>query len=84
MEKERIYDEILLFLSSKLKINKEKLSKETYFSVDLGFSSFDSLEFICDIEENFHCVIPQKKILMIHTIEDLVNVIDECTKEEAA
>jgi NADH dehydrogenase (ubiquinone) 1 alpha/beta subcomplex 1 len=67
--------EILRFLSETLQVEASRLTPTASFTVDLGLSSFDAVKLVCDIEDHFHCVIPNDRLRDLQTVGDLVHYV---------
>ena len=67
--------EIIQFLARKLDRPAGDLKLQTSFSIDLGLSSFDALQLVCDVEDQFHCSIPNHKVKELQTVGDLVGYL---------
>ena len=48
---------------------------------DIGLSSFDIIGLVCNFEKEFNINIPDKKIVKIRTVEDIVNELKTIIKE---
>ncbi len=64
--------EVIQFLAKKLGRPAGELTPRTSFSYDLGLSSFDALQLVCDVEDQFRCDIPNHKVKELQTVGDLV------------
>lgn len=67
--------EIITFISKKLNFPLEKITINSSFSSDLGISSYQALELICDFEEQFECDIPDEEIGKLQKVSDLIDFI---------
>ena len=55
----------------------EGFSEETVFTVDMVMNSFEIFGLICEVEEHFDIEIPDRELMKLVTVGDLVNYIDE-------
>ena len=55
----------------------EGFSEDTVFSVDMVMNSFEIFGLICEVEEHFGIEIPDRVLMKLVTVGDLVNYIDE-------
>lgn len=75
MDKLSVEREVTDFLAKKLNIPSDKITSQSAFSHDLGISSYQVMDFICDIEEKYHCEIPDDVLRNFQNIDDLVSYI---------
>jgi acyl carrier protein len=68
-------EEVIQFLAHKLKRAASELTLRTSFSYDLGLSSFDALQLVCDVEDQFRCSIPNHKVKELQTVGDLIGYL---------
>ena len=55
----------------------EGFSEETVFTVDMVMNSFEIFGLICEVEEHFDIEIPDRELMKLVTVGDLVKFIDE-------
>ncbi len=55
----------------------EGFSEETVLSVDMVMNSFEIFGLICEIEEHFGIEIPDRELMKLVTVGDIVKYIDE-------
>lgn len=55
----------------------EGFSEETVLSVDMVMNSFEIFGLICEIEERFDIEIPDRELMKLVTVGDIVKYIDE-------
>ena len=80
MDRDLVYQKIIQLLSNKLNIDKTKINGNSYFTSDLGVTSFNVLEIVCDVEDEFHCNIPDSEVQNLQKVDDLVNFIGKILK----
>lgn len=68
-------DKLIKYLSDYLEIDTNKITKDSQLVVDLGLTSYDVVEIICDLEEIFHVNIDSSKISEMVTVRDLYSEI---------
>ena len=64
----------------KFDFNVEELKPETTLE-DLGLDSLDKIEFMFDIENEFHIIIPDQEF-KVTTIHDIVDAVDRFVLEQ--
>ena len=55
----------------------DSFNEDTVFTVDLVMNSFEIFGLICEVEEHFDIEIPDRELMKLVTVGDLVNYIDE-------
>ena len=55
----------------------EGFSEDTVLSVDMVMNSFEIFGLICEIEEHFGIEIPDRELMKLVTVGDIVRYIDE-------
>lgn len=55
----------------------EGFNEETVFTVDMVMNSFEIFGLICEVEEHFDIEIPDRELMKLVTVGDLVKYIDE-------
>ena len=55
----------------------DNFNEDTVFTVDLVMNSFEIFGLICEVEEHFGIEIPDRELMKLVTVGDLVNYIDE-------
>lgn len=53
-----------------------KINENTVLLTDLGLNSFELVELVCVIEDEFDIEIPDKKIKTLITVKDVINFIE--------
>ena len=51
-------------------------SEDTLLTADMGLNSFELFDLICEIEEHFGIEIPDRELMKLVTLGDLVRYID--------
>lgn len=67
-------------VSEQLGIDKNTVTAESNIIEDLGADSLDVIEMLMTLEEEFGITIPDEKINQIKTIQQIVDLIEECEK----
>ena len=55
----------------------EGFNEDTVFTVDMVMNSFEIFGLICEVEEHFGIEIPDRELMKLVTVGDLVKYIDE-------
>ncbi len=57
-----------------------EITEDTVFFMDLGLDSFDLVQIICEIEEEFDIEIPDKVLKNFTTVGDVVSYLEKKVK----
>lgn len=71
-----ILDQIVPFIAEKLGVDPAEVTMESHLANDLGADSLDSVELLMEFEKKFHLSIPDDKQKDIHTVGDVVCLVD--------
>lgn len=69
---EKIKDIICCFVD----IEKDDITQESALRADLGLNSLDLISVATEIENSFGVTIPEKKVLKLKTVGDLISCIN--------
>lgn len=69
---ERLYE----IICSHQDIEKDSLTVDMRMKEDLGINSYDVMELVCRVEEEFDVEIPDRKIRGLRTIQDVVAFLE--------
>lgn len=75
--KVNVADEIKKIMASILEIEPDKITPEAKFVEDLGMDSMMALEIVAAIEKKFKIVIPEEKLSMITSMQDVISITEE-------
>ncbi|KTD30799.1 Acyl carrier protein [Legionella moravica] len=70
-----IYEKLIGVISKSLHIDQMQVKPNTNLNYDLGVSSMQLTELVCDIEDEFHCTLSDESLASIQTVQDLANSI---------
>jgi len=70
---DRIRDILVEFVE----VPKESITEDTTLVGDLGLSSLDVMDVVVAFEEEFEVEIPDRKVLEIVTVSDMIQVLQE-------
>lgn len=74
-------EKVISLIAAAYKIDPSTLSRDTDFQKDLALDSLSLVQSIVEIEEMFDVEIPEKRLLKMHSIGDLVSFLEEATAE---
>ena len=69
---ERLVDIIVNFVE----VNKEDITPDSRFMEDLGFTSFDFMSMLGELEDEFDIEIPNSQIKKFKTVKDIIKFIE--------
>ena len=69
---------IIGLLINQLDLNNIDVCGRSTIAGDLGADSFDVVDIIQAIEEEFKIILPESRIYAVKTVEDLCNLVEEC------
>lgn len=72
---EQIEEGIKEILSKRLDIKKDKIALDSKLDDDLGMDSFGAIEVMFEIEDKFDIEVPEKDLLDVKTVRDMINYI---------
>lgn len=75
------YLEVLDQLVREYAPDHHNLTSETTFE-ELGMDGIDLVDFMLKVEEKFDIVVPDSKMLDLHSIQDVLDMISESTGQE--
>jgi|GEM_PF-491533 len=61
----------------------EEIKPTTTFE-EMGFDSYAVVDFILQVEEHFGIVFRDEEMLSLHSMQDVMDTIDRCMREEDA
>lgn len=57
-----------------------ELSRDSILAADLGLSSFELFDVVCEVENHFDIEIPDRVLTTFVTVGDLVDYLEKVTK----
>ena len=80
MEVGMVIDKVKELVAEQLGISKDKITENSNLNEDLGADSLDVIEMLMTLEDEYGITIPDDKISQIKTINQIVELIEECQK----
>lgn len=80
MEVDMVIDKVKELVAEQLGISKDKITENSNIIEDLGADSLDVIEMLMTLEDEYGITIPDDKISQIKTINQIVELIEECQK----
>lgn len=75
LDRNSVKEAILKILSSRLVIDLDKIKEDSELGNELGLDSFGTVEIMFEIEDKFDIQIPEKDIVEVKTVKDIVDYI---------
>lgn len=71
-----MFDQLAEIITNYVEVKKEDIKPESRFMEDLGFSSFDFMSMLGEVEDTFDVEIEQEKAAGIHTVQEAVDYLE--------
>ncbi len=72
-----MFDQLAEIITNYVEVKKEDIRPESRFMEDLGFSSFDFMSMLGEVEDTFDVEIEQEKAAGIRTVQEAVDYLTE-------
>lgn len=70
-------DQIKEIITNYVEVNPEEITEESSFIEDLGFTSYDFMSFLGEIEDEFDVEIDEREAVKIHTVGEAITYLSE-------
>ena len=79
LEKEEgtLFDQLKDIIVNYVEVKKEDIRPESRFIEDLGFTSFDFMSMLGEIEDALDVEIDQEEVVNIRTVQEAVDYLDQ-------
>ena len=71
-----MFDQLTEIITNYVEVDKEDIKPESRFMEDLGFTSFDFMSMLGEIEDEFDLEIDQEKAADIRTVGEAVEYLE--------
>ena len=78
-----MFDKLVEIILNYVEIKKEDIKPESRFMEDLGFTSFDFMSMLGEVEEAFDVEIVQEEAADIRTVQEALDYLKKISGEEA-
>ena len=75
-----MYEEVKAILARQLRIAPEKVTLDAQIKRDLGADSFDILQLLMRLEDDYGIVIPDQELAKFETVNDVVTFLNNIQK----
>lgn len=72
-----MFDQLAEIIMNYVEVKREDIKPESRFMEDLGFSSFDFMSMLGEVEDTFDVEIEQEKAAGIRTVQEAVEYLKE-------
>ncbi len=72
-----MFDQLAEIIMNYVEVKREDIKPESRFMEDLGFSSFDFMSMLGEVEDTFDVEIEQEKAAGIRTVQEAVDYLEE-------
>lgn len=76
-----MFEKLAEIICNYVEVEKEEIHGESRFMEDLGFTSFDFMSMLGELEDEFDVEIDQQKAADIRTVQEAVNYLKELSEE---
>lgn len=70
-----MFDQLAEIITNYVEVKKEDIKPESRFMEDLGFSSFDFMSMLGEVEDTFDVEIEQEEAADIRTVQEAVDYL---------
>ena len=74
-------DKVISIISEYQDIPADTIHADSHLVNDLGFTSYDVVSLIGKFEDEFDIEVPDRKIKLMKTVDDIVKFIEAATEE---
>ena len=71
-----MFDQLAQMITNYVEVKKEDIRPESRFMEDLGFSSFDFMSMLGEVEDTFDVEIEEEKAAGIRTVQEAVDYLE--------
>ena len=75
-----MFDRLAEIITNYVEVNKEDIKPESRFMEDLGFTSFDFMSMLGEVEDEFNVEIVQEEAANIRTVQEAVDYLEKLSK----
>lgn len=74
-----MYEKLVSLISNYVEVEQEDIKPESRFMEDLGFTSFDFMSMLGEIEDEFDIEIDEQKAADIRTVQEAAEYLETLT-----
>lgn len=72
-----MFDQLAEIITNYVEVKREDIKPESRFMEDLGFSSFDFMSMLGEVEDTFDVEIEQEEAAGIRTVQEAVDYLEK-------
>lgn len=72
-----MYEKLVEIICNYVEVEKENIHPESRFMEDLGFTSFDFMSMLGEIEDEFDVEVEQSEVAAIRTVQEAVDYLEK-------
>lgn len=77
---ENMFDKLVEVICNYVEVEPESIRPESRFMEDLGFTSFDFMSMLGELEETFDVEVDQQAVVNIRTVQEAVDYLESLVK----
>ena len=75
-----MFEKLADIIVNYVEVNKEDIKPESRFMEDLGFTSYDFMSMLCEVEDELDVEIDQEEAADIRTVQEAVDYLERISK----
>ena len=75
-----MFDKLVEVMCNYVEVEPENVRPESRFMEDLGFTSFDFMSMLGELEETFDVEVDQQEVVNIRTVQEAVDYLETLVK----
>lgn len=75
-----MFDQLVEIICNYVEVEPENIHPESRFMEDLGFTSFDFMSMLGELEETFDVEVDQQEVVNIRTVQEAVDYLETLVK----
>ena len=76
-----MFDKLVEVICNYVEVEPENVRPESRFMEDLGFTSFDFMSMLGELEETFDVEVDQQEVVNIRTVQEAVDYLETLVKK---
>ena len=77
---ENMFDKLVEVICNYVEVEPENIHPESRFMEDLGFTSFDFMSMLGELEETFDVEVDHQEVVNIRTVQEAVDYLETLVK----
>ena len=76
-----MFEKLVNIICNYVEVEPENIHPESRFMEDLGFTSFDFMSMLGEVEDEFDVEVEQSEVMNIRTVEEAVDYLEKLSGE---